>query len=158
MITATFIHLPGVGPVRERAMWEAGLDSWHRVVAARPGEISGLREGQRQQLARCMLEAASGSWRSVAAGLKPADQWRALCLSDRDGVRPLSWLALDIETTGLSPGADAVTVVGLCGHATDFEPLALVADQDGWEDELRRLLGASDVLLTTSANWPLRVP
>jgi len=60
----------------------------------------------------------------------------------------MRWLALDIETTGLAPPYSRVTVVGICGHATGFAPVALVADDAGWEERLAGYLCDTDVLVT----------
>jgi len=48
----------------------------------------------------------------------------------------------------LAPPLARVTVVGLCGHATGFAPLALVADRPKWQLELSGCLEQSDVLVT----------
>jgi uncharacterized protein YprB with RNaseH-like and TPR domain len=85
-------------------------------------------------------------WRWLASRFPPREHWRSL---HAGGTWPATrWLALDIETTGLAPPHCHVTVVGLCGHATGFEPVALVADAPGWEAQLERYLADSDVLIS----------
>lgn len=96
----------------------------------------------------CIADCEKGYWERAACGLSPSEHWRSLCSAWDTGVEPLRWLALDIETTGLSPYDDQVTVVGMCGHATSFEPIALVANKTGWANPLPDYLAATDVLIT----------
>jgi len=34
MLQQTFIHVPGIGLVRERRLWEAGIRTWNDYLAA----------------------------------------------------------------------------------------------------------------------------
>lgn len=124
MIEQTFIHLPGIGPAKERLLWRHGVRKWSDLSDA-------LRKGAcvpgivRAAAASPELGSAATSWLAAldeSAGafgrrefgfflkeLAPADHWRLIsaCLDDA--------LYLDIETTGLSPHFGYVTVVGaLC--------------------------------------------
>ena len=146
MLNETFLHLPGIGPSKERRLWRKGIQTW--ADAANGGPTSGMGSQHREVLDCCLAEADEGRWDTVSTLLSQSEHWRALVHQNGDGVTPLRWLALDIETTGLRPPANRTTVVGICGHATDFEPVALVADQRGWAEPLADYLADSDVLLT----------
>ncbi len=144
MLIETFLHVPGIGEHREKELWERGVRTWRDAAASRLESIPFLEEVIGQSLSALAL----GDWWTVARALAPVEHWRALCREVDAAVRPLRWLALDIETTGLAPPDCHVTVVGLCGHATRFQPTALVAEGPEWKDRLRALLAESDILIT----------
>lgn len=144
MLTETFLHVPGIGERRELDLWERGVLTWWDAARAGTEPVPFLGEAMNESL-RAL---GTGDYRLMARRLAAVDHWRAMCRGGEGGVRPLRWLALDIETTGLAPPDCHVTVVGLCGHATRFEPVALVADRPGWQAELARILAESDVLIT----------
>ncbi|MFH1531672.1 MAG: ribonuclease H-like domain-containing protein [Pseudomonadota bacterium] len=146
MLNETFLHLPGIGPLKERRLWREGVHTWGD--AGSEGRARWLSHERREVLARCAAEAEEGRWDTMAELLDPGEHWRALVRRDGDGVKPLRWLALDIETTGLRPPSNHTTVIGICGHATNFEPVALVADQRDWAEPLADYLKESDVLLS----------
>jgi uncharacterized protein YprB with RNaseH-like and TPR domain len=108
MLESTFIHIPGIGPITERRLWERGLRDW-RALLERPAAA-----GLSARLTQRVTEAAVLSLdrlqhedhRYFAAALPPREQWRAFpefsqCIA-----------YLDIETTGLSDD-DAVTMIGV---------------------------------------------
>lgn len=146
MLNETFLHLPGIGPLKERRLWKEGIQTWADAGTAL--RVPMLNHERQEVLSRCVVEAAEDRWDTVAGLLDPGEHWRALVHRDGDEVRPLRWLALDIETTGVRPPANRTTVIGICGHATDFEPVALVADQRDWAEPLADYLLDTDVLLT----------
>lgn len=114
MLERTFIHIPGIGQRTERELWESGIASWddfsgsflrhpgisaglwHRLESHIPGSIDALTRRDAAYFAR--LAEVGEAWR-----LYPE-------FADR-------CVFLDIETTGLSPVFDTITVVGLFdGH------------------------------------------
>jgi uncharacterized protein YprB with RNaseH-like and TPR domain/predicted nuclease with RNAse H fold len=114
MLQQTFIHIPGVGRRTERQLWQAGIESWDDFAEffTRPAAISaGLRRrletyipqsidavGRRDAGFFCRLSRLGEAWR-----LFP--EFANQCVF------------LDIETTGLSPVFDTITMVGLFdGH------------------------------------------
>ncbi len=111
MLQSTFVHLPGVGPRRERALWEQGILDWKGLLSAvAEGRLGGrIRES--------WLELVRGSIDALAGGdvgyfkplLPPKEAWRLYSeFADRA-------VFLDIETTGLSGEYDEVTLIGaLC--------------------------------------------
>jgi len=148
MLTETFLHLPGIGRGKERRLWKAGATTWETVAGHRHGVIHGLPLPSSDLLRQCLEDVREGRYERTAAALPGGEHWRALCTGSPEGSRPLRWLALDIETTGLSAYDNRTTVVGVCGHATGFEPVGLVASDDDFPGRLPEYLAGSDVLIT----------
>lgn len=149
MLTETFIHVPGVGAAGEKKLWQKGTTDWWAATAHVHGLFAAPADGPLQRTLReCLRELDEGRLEMTASLLDVNDHWRALCVKEDGAIRPLRWLALDIETTGLNADDDSVTCIGLCGHATDFEPVALVAGTPRWAEPLIRYLLESDILIT----------
>jgi uncharacterized protein YprB with RNaseH-like and TPR domain len=109
MLEHTFIHLPGVGEVTERSLWEQGILTWHVALdrPRPPARFSGGRwELCRRMLGECIRCLETGDHRHFAACLPGSQHWRTY----REFRRRTAFL--DIETTGLG-ALDQVTVVGL---------------------------------------------
>jgi len=109
MLRQTFRHIDGVGDRTERRLWRAGVHSWEEFLGSR-GRAPVPRPLARRiedELARSEVALRTGRYRYFADALPPREHWRAL-REFRDGIA-----YLDIETTGLSMGRDAVTVVGV---------------------------------------------
>lgn len=111
MLCKTFIHLPGVGAVRERALWQRGILDWNCFLTA--VEDGRLREGIYESalpLIRRSLDAVANGDASFFHALLPSrETWR---LYPEFAERALF---LDIETTGLSAHYDEVTLIGALG-------------------------------------------
>ncbi len=109
MLRQTFLHIPGVGYRTEERLWRAGVRSWEdfpelQEVARLPRHLGRRIE---DELRRSEEALRRRRYRYFAANLPSREHWRALP-DFRDSVA-----FLDIETTGLSVGRDAVTVVGV---------------------------------------------
>ncbi len=108
MLRHTFLHLPGIGSYRERALWERGILDWDRFLAA--AETGDLPERVYQQgvaiLHQSSAAAAAADVDFFHRLLPQREMWR-LCPDFAQRA-----LFLDIETTGLSPWGDEVTVIG----------------------------------------------
>ncbi len=109
MLRQTFLHIPGVGPRTEERLWRAGAVSWEafedaQAAARIPGKLA---RRIRAELERSETALRAGKYRYFAENLAAPEHWRAWP-EFRDRVA-----FLDIETTGLSIGRDALTVVGL---------------------------------------------
>ncbi|HSB46395.1 MAG TPA: ribonuclease H-like domain-containing protein [Candidatus Bilamarchaeum sp.] len=104
MLRNTFIHLPDFGPRRERRLWGSGVSDWEEFL-----DKFGSSEYHRHQ---CSLIARSQYCLSrkepefFAESLPSSETWRAF-----PEFRKIAYL--DIETTGLAPQTDYVTVIGL---------------------------------------------
>jgi len=109
MLRQTFLHIRGVGHRTEERLWRSGVESWEdfRTGAARAHVGRTLARRIEDELVRSEESLRKGRYRYFADGLPGPEQWRAWP-EFRDDIA-----YLDIETTGLSIGRDAVTVVGV---------------------------------------------
>ena len=111
MLRNTFIHLPGVGTVRERTLWQHGILDWHAfLLAAQCDRLPKSSYRSAVPLVQQSLDAVSNGDASFFHGRLPSrETWRLYPeFADRA-------LFLDIETTGLSPHYDQVTLIGALG-------------------------------------------
>ncbi len=110
MLEHTFVHIPGIGRTTEQGLWGRGVRTW--ADADRVGLNSGtIRPRVLAQLRRYLpdshraLQERDAGFFSRLCGLGEA--WRVFSRFAQDCVY------LDIETTGLSPGYDEITMVGV---------------------------------------------
>jgi uncharacterized protein YprB with RNaseH-like and TPR domain len=109
VLRATFLHLPGVGPVTEADLWRRGVVSWERF--GRAATLEGISIDRRTRWVRELEEAEralaerNAAW--FARRLPASELWRLYPEFRR------STAFLDIETTGLSPYQGIVTVVAV---------------------------------------------
>ncbi len=122
MLTATFIHAQGIGPVLEKRLWEAGILSWRDAL----GREAGLPLSDAQKaLLMPTLEASVtalelGDWGYFARVLPQSEHWRAAPeFMDRIGF-------LDIETNG-GFRSDSITIIGVYDND---ESRIYIKDQD----------------------------
>ncbi len=111
MLQNTFIHLPGIGLRREQWFWEQGCLDWDRFLAAAEArELSGKSIERISPLVRQSVTAlATADTSFFGARLPGREAWRLFPnFADRA-------LFLDIETTGLSPHDNEVTMIGALG-------------------------------------------
>ncbi len=109
MLRETFVHIPGVGYRTEERLWRRGIRTWDDFsVASRPRRLP-ARVARRiaDEIIRSDEALRRGRHRYFARNLPARDHWRAW----PEFANAIAYL--DIETTGLSIGRDAVTVVGL---------------------------------------------
>jgi uncharacterized protein YprB with RNaseH-like and TPR domain len=111
MLKNTFIHLPSIGPRRERWLWERGYLDWDRFLAAwEARELPGATFENISPIVRQSATAlAAGDATFFGARLPGCEAWR-LYPNFADQA-----LFLDIETTGLSAQYDDVTMIGALG-------------------------------------------
>ena len=109
MLRETFVHIPGVGYRTEERLWRTGIRTWDDFSAARrPPRLSErLARHMEDELEQSAEALRRGRHRYFARNLPSRDYWRAWP-EFRHAVA-----YLDIETTGLSIGRDAITVVGV---------------------------------------------
>ena len=114
MLENTFIHLPSIGPRRERWLWERGCLDWYRFLAAsEAGELGRGRLATVSPIVRQSVEAlAAGDAAFFGARLPGREAWRLYPNFAEQA------LFLDIETTGLSAHYDDVTMIGALGGGT----------------------------------------
>jgi len=115
LLERTFLHIPGIGRATEQALWRSGVHTWREAETLAPGDPA-VRPRVRALLRRHLpasrraLQARDAGFFVRLCGLGEA--WRVFSRFAADCVY------LDIETTGLAPGADEITVVGAYDGAT----------------------------------------
>jgi len=109
MLKHTFLHVPGIGPATEQELWSQGFASWEDYLNNR--EHCLLPPALRQRLVEHLEESVKALTMSHArhfeTRLPSGEMWRLY----REFGQRVAFL--DIETTGLYPGADVITVIGL---------------------------------------------
>ncbi|HXY47603.1 MAG TPA: ribonuclease H-like domain-containing protein [Thermoplasmata archaeon] len=139
MLRSTFLHLPGVGPVVEADLWRAGVRDWQDLLPRAREWGVGTRERARWEREIAASEAAlrdrNAGW--FGRRLPQREHWRLY----PDFARETAFL--DIETTGLSPYAGIVTVVGVHGGGSTR---SFIAGED--LEELPAYLRRFQVLVT----------
>ena len=112
MLTNSYIHLPGIGAKTEKTMWDSGIKSWDEF------REEPHRAGLPESKLRSILEGISISKEKLNArdhtyfanNLPSKEHWRAY-REFRDDT-----IFLDIETTGLSPYYNEITMIGIYGR------------------------------------------
>jgi len=105
VITASFRHIAGIGPLRERQLWFAGVRSWAEVPPS--GDVLSPRlDGKlREGVARSRERLLEGDLDFFGRALPQTEHWRLLPHVIDDAA------FLDIEAAG-----DEVTVAGVLDH------------------------------------------
>jgi len=104
MLEGTFVHLPNIDTRRERRLWAGGIHSWEGFL-----ERFGKSPFHRLQCStiessREALKHGDGDF--FADALPDDEAWRCF-----PHFKKIAYL--DIETTGLAPDSDYVTVIGV---------------------------------------------
>ena len=108
MLTSTFIHVPGIGYVTERNIWEMGALTWAHFLDLHP-KLSLSRAKKALILPRVqesISRLAAGDHAFFARTLPAKEHWRSV------GEFGSEIAYLDIETTGCGL-YDQITVIGL---------------------------------------------
>jgi hypothetical protein len=104
MLHNTFLHLPDFGPRRERRLWSSGISDWEDFL-----EEFGSSQYHRKYcsiIARSQYCLSRNEPEFFAESLPSSETWRAF-----PSFRKVAYI--DIETTGLAPETDYITVIGL---------------------------------------------
>ena len=130
MLENTFIHIPGVGAVTERRLWERGIIDWEGFL--RSG--APLLPPGRDILARRILRKSIEHRRDISffAEILPRPEMWRLFDSFRDRA-----VYLDIETSGGWGGWDEITVIGLY-DGVEVKSFINGANLDAFEIEVAR--------------------
>src|ERR1017187_740968 len=149
MLEQTFIHIPGIGPRTERELWQAGITSWEDLAGVLTPPIP-LGRALRRRLDQYIPESVDALRRRDAgffARLSAlGEAWR---LFPEFASRSVF---LDIETTGLSPVFDSVTMVGLF----DGRRYEVFIDGQNLQDLPDRLREYSVVITFNGSGFDLR--
>jgi len=100
LLTASFRHIRGIGPLRERQLWLRGIESWSAVPQGpilSPSLDARLRDGIAQSAARL----AAGDYGFFARALPESEQFRILPHAIEEAG------FVDVES------AEALTVIGV---------------------------------------------
>jgi uncharacterized protein len=109
MLRHTFLHIPGIGYKTETKLWQGGFTSWQEYVK-HCDSCSTLARRQSEVLRRLEVSVqalAKDDARHFEESLPSAERWRLY------GDFRQKTAFVDIETTGLYPGSDAITVIGV---------------------------------------------
>ncbi|HEV2520114.1 MAG TPA: ribonuclease H-like domain-containing protein [Thermoplasmata archaeon] len=138
MIRSTFLHLPGVGPATEAALWSRGILDWSDLRPPRvPGTPGVTHPAFERELAASELALSERRAGWFAHRLPGSECWRLFPEFHREAA------FLDIETTSLSPYEGIVTTV--CVHGGGATR-SFVADDD--LEELPAYLDRFQLLVT----------
>lgn len=109
MLKNTYVHIPRIGTTTERTIWKCGIESWEdflenhdRIPLHRKKKrflLSGIGESIE------ML--SSGNHRFFSQRLETRHHWRAYPYFKESSAY------VDIETTGLSPEYNRITIIGI---------------------------------------------
>ena len=139
MLPHTFIHLPNIGTVTERALWEEGIHTWQDFcsVESLPSRIRSQAPSLRDIVSECMIRLNEKDATYFSRTIPRSDSWRMYADFRHNAA------FLDIETTGLSPEYSIITLVG-------------ILDRDGYHSyvydqnlsDLREALEQYDLIVT----------
>jgi uncharacterized protein YprB with RNaseH-like and TPR domain len=104
MLENTFIHLPDYGPRRERRLWEKGVLTWDDFLERFAGSPYHKRVSTRIASSKAALSFSDAYF--FSQHLPDSEMWR--CFPHFAKIA-----YVDIETTGLAPATDYITVAGL---------------------------------------------
>jgi len=134
MLESTFVHIPGIGPATEQALWRQGIHTW-----AHADQLDPASRVVRPRAHTLLQQYLPDSHRALAT--KNAVFFARLCTlgeawrAYRHFVQDVVYL--DIETTGLSPAYDQITIVGVSdGEA--YRVFRAGGDLDALPEYLRR--------------------
>lgn len=109
MLRQTYLHIPGIGPGAERALWAAGHSDWAQALAAaRAGRLGrALAARLERHLPAAEAALAAGDARPFLPLARYGECWRLY-----DGFARRC-LYLDIETNGAAGTEEEITLVGV---------------------------------------------
>ena len=108
-LECSFVHIGGVGPRTERALWRMGAASWDEFLAMAPGHPLGPRRtgAVAAGVMQSQLALDAGDARYFTDSLGASEAWRVY----PDFAGGVCYL--DIETTGMYRGGSDITFVGV---------------------------------------------
>lgn len=130
MLTRTFIHIPGVGPKREKRIWNDGIVCWDDMLRDRDLFDDGPPPPIEQELTLSRTKLASGDTRWFEERLGPSEAWRMAADFDDGRIA-----YLDIETDGgdstaCREGQDAPGGTTVCAIWDGAEARVFLRDRD----------------------------
>jgi len=130
MLERTFIHIPGIGPKREKTFWNDGILSWDDMLKDRDLFDDGPAPPIEQEISLSRRKLAEGDSRWFEQRLGPSEAWRMA--ADFDDGRTAY---LDIETDGgdstaQREGQDAPGGTTVCAVWDGVEARVFLRDRD----------------------------
>ena len=109
MLSNTFIHIPGIGSITERELWDSGIHTWRDFLDAGslPGRARAAQSMARPILSECAERLDDKDARYFSENIPRRESWRMYADFRASAA------FLDIETTGLSPQSSIITLVGI---------------------------------------------
>lgn len=109
MLTSSFIHLRGVGPITERKIWDSGVTSWEAFLESTETASLGPTRTRKVEAGvnSSMDQLRRRNHRFFRRRLPTRESWRAY------GEFSDSVAYVDIETTGMESETDEITIIGL---------------------------------------------
>ena len=122
MLQSTFQLVPGLGPVRERRLWCAGVTTWSDL-AVRPGPVVSDRTDPqlRTAVSEAMAALRRGDVDRLAATFPASEHWRLFDAFGDDAAY------LDIETGDDVWGREGISAIGFLDRDG---PRLLLAERD----------------------------
>ena len=107
MLTNTFSHIPGIGLITEKRLWESGIRSWDDFVEPYPIRLSSEKIALIKNHIDLSQKHLAYQPEYFAGLLAPDQHWRLFPHFRH------STAFLDIETTGLDKWGDSITTIAL---------------------------------------------
>ncbi len=149
MLQQTFIHIPGIGKQTEQALWRHGIHNWDDAARFEK-RFGAVGARLHQKLDEYIPRSREAVRRKDAAFFERlsnmGEAWRILPEFADECVY------LDIETTGLSPVFDSVTMVGLY----DGRRYKVFVEGDNLQDLPAHLRDYSVVITFNGAGFDLK--
>ena len=141
ILPETFVHLAGIGAKTEQRLWRAGVHDWEALERTPLGRRVGV--GRAIEESRLALD--TGNLDYFFTALPDSERWRAYADFGSQFV------AVDIETTGLSNTYDEVTVIGI-EHEGEYRTYVRGANL---EEAAEVLAGATGLITFNGALFDL---
>jgi uncharacterized protein YprB with RNaseH-like and TPR domain len=132
VLSATFLHIPGIGPITEQRIWQRGICSWYDFLKDPAAALLSPRSTERvaSALTLSLDRLQQDDHRFFAGNLHRREHWRAYPeFSHRIAY-------LDIETTGMA-AADDITMIGLY-DGSDVRTYTKGEDLDRFPGDIQR--------------------
>jgi uncharacterized protein YprB with RNaseH-like and TPR domain len=105
MLINSYIHIPYVGYITEKKIWDAGITSWHSFDPDKLNFPAFRKEHLQKYVSMSIKALEASDYSFFSRALMPHEHWR--CLPD------MKVAYLDIETTGLDKHHDDITIIGV---------------------------------------------
>ncbi|MBA2479372.1 MAG: ribonuclease H-like domain-containing protein [Planctomycetes bacterium] len=118
MLTSSFVFAKGMTEEMERTVWAHGITSWD-LLRRHPDEVAEvIGAGRCQRLLEAVNDAQQALLTKDLAWFRTNWPERELWRLWQGYCEPARVALVDIETTGLTPGYDQITVIGLADNAS----------------------------------------